>query len=271
MAKARRELKDSLKLVDIVLEILDARIPSSSRNPDINELTAAKPKLIILNKSDLADPQQTDQWLAWFKKAGVAATAVELLNGKGLRKVPTLVNQVVAPKMAALVRSGRRTRAARCVIIGIPNVGKSSLINKLAERRVAKTGYQPGVTRGKQWIRMVGGLELLDTPGILWPKFDDPEAAFRLAVTGAIKEDVFNVFQATRQLVAWLAQNQPAALKKRYRLAELPADPDQLLGLIGASRGLITAGGRADLEKAAQNVLKEFREGHFGRITLDHL
>ena len=271
MAKAKRELKDSLKLVDIVIEMLDARVPSSSRNPDFNELTAAKPKLIVLSKSDLADPDLTDKWLARFKKDGVTAAAVELLTGKGLRKIPALVNRLAASKMAALTGSGRRVRAARCVIIGIPNVGKSSLINKLAERRVAKTGYKPGVTRGRQWIRMIGGLELLDTPGILVPKFDDPEVAFRLAVTGAIKEDVFSIFQASRQLAGWLAVNRPASLKQRYKLDVLPDDPDFLLRLIGETRGFISSGGRADVEKAAQNVLKEFREGNFGRITLDQI
>ena len=269
MAKAKRELRESLKLVDIVIEILDARAPQSSRNPDFNEITAAKPKLVVLSKSDLADPDLTDKWLARFKRDGVTATAVELLKGKGLRKIPALVSQLAAPKMAALAGAGRRARAARCVIIGIPNVGKSSLINMLAERKVAKTGYKPGVTRGRQWIRMIGGLELLDTPGILVPKIDDPEVAFRLAVTGAIKEDVFNIFQASRQLTEWLAVNRPSSLKQRYKLNDLPGDPDLLLDLIGKNRGFITSGGRADLEKAAQNVLKEFREGNFGRITLD--
>jgi len=148
-------------------------------------------------------------------------------------------------------------------------VGKSFLINKLADRRVAKTGYKPGVTRGKQWIRMTGDLELLDTPGILWPKFDEPEAAFRLAVTGAIKEEIFSVFQAVRQLVQFLALNRQTVLSSRYKLTELPEDPDLLLQLIGKSRGFIGAGGKVDLEKAAKNVLKEFREGNLGRITLD--
>ena len=269
MAKAKREIKESLKLVDIVIEMLDARIPSSSRNPDINGIIASKPRLIVLNKNDLADPEMTEKWLARFRSEGITATAVDLLSGKGLRKIPVLVNQLAAPKMAALATSGRRARPARCIILGIPNVGKSYLINKLADRRAAKTGYKPGVTRGRQWIRMAGDLELLDTPGILWPKFDDPEAAFRLAVTGAIKEDIFSIYQASRQLVLWLAVNNPSALKQRYKLSEFSEDPDLLLEIIGQSRGFIGPGGRTDTEKAAQNILKEFREGKLGRITLD--
>lgn len=277
MAKAKREVKESLKLVDVVIEVLDARIPVSSRNPDVNEITGKKPKLVVLNKSDLADPGLTQLWLHKFTNSGVTAVAVDLLGSKGARAVPALVNQLAAPKMSVLVSAGRRSRPARCIVLGIPNVGKSFLINKLADRRAAKTGYKPGVTRGQQWIRMAGNLELMDTPGILWPKFESPEAAFRLAVTGAIREEVFNIYDVAIRLIKWLVENRPEAFLKRYKSPDLPEDTEELLAenaeslleLVGLSRGFISAGGAVDLKKSAQNVLKEFREGKFGRITLD--
>jgi len=270
MARAKREVKESLKLVDVIIEVLDARIPASSRNPDINEITGPKPKLVVLNKSDLADPALTGLWLKKFINSGTPAAAVDLISGSGVRAVPVLVKQLVAPKMESLISAGRRPRAARCIVLGIPNVGKSFLINKLADRRAARTGYKPGVTRGQQWVRMSGDLELMDTPGILWPKFADPEAAFRLAVTGAVKEEVFSIYDVAGQLVKWTAANYPEALKKRYKLQRLPEEAGEMLELIGRSRGFIGTGGVVDLKKAAQNVLKEFREGKFGRITLDY-
>ncbi|OPY63204.1 MAG: Ribosome biogenesis GTPase A [Pelotomaculum sp. PtaU1.Bin065] len=270
MAKAKREVKENLKLVDVVIEVLDARIPASSRNPDINEITGRKPKLVILNKSDLADPDLTGIWLKKFINSGIPAAAVDLRSGRGVRAVPVLVGQLAAPKMDSLISAGRRPRAARCIVLGIPNVGKSFLINKLADRRAARTGYKPGVTRGQQWVRMAGNLELMDTPGILWPKFGDPEAAFRLAVTGAVREEVFNIYDVAGRLAKWLAKNCPEAIKKRYKLQDLPEDAGELLELIGMSRGFIGSGGVVDLQKSAHNVLKEFREGKFGRITLDY-
>lgn len=270
MAKAKREVKENLKLVDVVIEVLDARIPASSRNPDINEITGQKPKLVVLNKSDLADPELTGLWLNKFMNSGTPAAAVDLISGSGVRAVPVLVRQLAAPKMESLISAGRRPRAARCIVLGIPNVGKSFLINKLADRRAARTGYKPGVTRGQQWIRMAGNLELMDTPGILWPKFADPEAAFRLAVTGAIKEEVFNIFDVAGRLVKWMVENYPEVIKQRYKLQRLPEETGEMLELVGMSRGYIGTGGVVDLQKSAQNVLKEFREGKFGRITLDY-
>lgn len=269
MAKAKREVKENLKLVDVVIEVLDARIPVSSRNPDINEIIGAKPKMLVLNKSDLADPDLTGAWVHRFEREGTPATGLDLLSGKGLRSVPVAVRKLAAPRIAALVAVGRQPRAARCMVLGIPNVGKSYLINRLVDRRATKTGYKPGVTRGQQWIRMAGNLELLDTPGILWPKFADPEAAFRLAITGAIKEEIFPVYAVARRLAEWLVQNKPEALSRRYGIKDLPADIDVLLETIGRQRGFIVSGGVVDLEKSAHNVLKEFREGKFGRITLE--
>lgn len=269
MAKAKRLVTENLKLVDVVIELLDARIPASSRNPDINEITGAKPKLVVLNKSDLADPDLTGRWVNIFKQAGTPALAVDSTSGRSVRGVPALVRQLAAPVMARLKSAGRRPRAVRCMVLGIPNVGKSFLINKLADRRAAKTGYKPGVTRGQQWIKVDGSIDLLDTPGILWPKLAEPEAAFRLAVTGAVKEEVFNIYDVAVRLTKWLAVNRPEALKERYKLKELPGETEALLHLVGTSRGFIGAGGVVDLPKSAYNVLKEFREGKFGRFTLD--
>ncbi|MDD4170340.1 MAG: ribosome biogenesis GTPase YlqF [Desulfotomaculaceae bacterium] len=269
MAKAKRIVKESLKLVDVVIEVLDARIPASSRNPDMKEIAGQKPTLIVLNKYDLADPELTGRWIDYFMKSGFSAVAVDLIKGRGVQKIPALVRQLVAAKMASLELTGRRPRAARCIVLGIPNVGKSFLINKLTGRRAARTGYKPGVTRGRQWIRITDNLELLDTPGILWPKLEDSETAFRLAVTGAIKEEVFSLYDVAGQLIELLAKKYPEAVMKRYKLQHLPEEAGELFRLIGISRGFIGAGGTVDLLKAAQSVMKEFREGNLGRITLE--
>ncbi|MCL6634946.1 MAG: ribosome biogenesis GTPase YlqF [Peptococcaceae bacterium] len=269
MAKARRLVKENLKLVDVVIELLDARIPASSRNPDINEITGSKPRLVVLNKSDLADPELTGRWKNFFAREGYPALAVDSVSGRGIREVPGLLQRLVAPGMAALVATGRRPRAARCMVLGIPNVGKSFFINKLVGRRVTRTGDRPGVTRGQQWIRVAGNLDLMDTPGILWPRLGDPEAAFRLAVTGAVREEVFDRHAVAVKLVKWLQENHPAALRERYGLTELPEQPEKLLEAVGSRRGFFKTGGAVDTLKAAQTVLKEFREGGLGRFTLE--
>jgi ribosome biogenesis GTPase A len=269
MAKTKRLIKEDLKLVDVVIELLDARIPASSRNPDINVITGDKPRLIVLNKSDLADPDRTKRWEGFFLKNGQPAVAVDSISGRGVKLVPVLVQQLTAKKMALLAASGRRPRPARCMVLGIPNVGKSFFINKLAGRSAAKTEDRPGVTRGRQWIRLAGSLDLMDTPGILWPKFEDAEVSFRLAVTGAIKEDIFDLHQVAGSLLIWLSQNYPDALRERYKLGVLPEDPEELLRAVGAQRGFLTPGGNVDSLKAAQAVLKEFRGGKLGRFTLE--
>ena len=269
MAKARRQLKENLKLVDVIIELLDARIPSSSRNPDINDLAGVRPRLVVLNKSDLADPGLTERWRKYFTATGAPALAVDSMHGRGIREVPAMVQQLAAPKIASLVAAGRRPRAARCMVLGIPNVGKSFFINRLVGQRAAKTGDKPGVTRGQQWIRLAGNLDLMDTPGILWHKFHDPEVGFRLAVTGAIKDEVYDTYAVSAKLAAWLAENHPDRLRERYRLDELPAEEEALLEGIGAKRGYIVSAGAVDRLKAASIVLKEFREGLLGRYTLD--
>lgn len=270
MAKTRRQIKEDLKLVDVVIEVLDARIPFSSRNPDIHVITGGKPRLIVLNKADLADPVLTGTWEGFFLKNGASAAAVDSLSGRGIRLVPGLVQQLTAEKMASLASSGRRPRPARCMVVGIPNVGKSFFINKLAGRSVTKTEDRPGITRGRQWIRVGGSLDLMDTPGVLWPKFEDAEVAFRLAATGAIKEDIYDFNAVAGKLLKWLAENYPHALRERYKLPEeLPEEPEEMLRAVGARRGFLKPGGDVDTLKAAQVVLKEFRGGKLGRLTLE--
>ncbi|BAF59897.1 MAG: ribosome biogenesis GTPase YlqF [Pelotomaculum sp.] len=269
MAKARRQVKEDLRLADVVIEVLDARIPASSRNPDIGKIAGSKPRLIVLNKSDLADPVLTGRWMDYFKKAGYEAADVDSVSGRGVREIPGLVEQLAAPKIASLANAGRRPRAARCMVLGIPNVGKSFLINKLVGRRVVKTGSSPGVTRGKQWVRLTGNLELMDTPGILRPRLDDPVTAFHLAVTGAVKEEVFNLEKVAGRLLKWLMENYPDAIRERYRLEDLPEEPEEMLNAIGARRGYFMSGGAVDLIRSSRAVLKEFREGKMGRFTLE--
>jgi len=269
MAKARRQVQGVLKLVDVAIELLDARIPVSSGNPMINQILEKKPRLVILNKSDLADPALTKQWLKVLERPWVKAVAVDTIKGEGLKEVPRAAAALAAEQMAKLAARGRRPRAIRCMVLGIPNVGKSSFINRLVGRKAAKTGDLPGVTKGQQWIRTEGSLELLDTPGILWPKFEDPEVGYKLAVTGAIKEQVFDVYEVALKLLRWLAEHNPDKVKERYKLPELSQDIPKLLSDIGARRGMLVSGGVVDEQKAAQLILKEFREGTLGRYTLD--
>ena len=269
MAKTKRQIKEDLKLVDVIIEILDARIPASSRNPDINIIAGEKPRLIVLNKSDLADPAKTKCWEGFFLKNGVLAVAVDSLSGRGVKLVPGLVQQLTANKMALLAASGRRPRPARCMVLGIPNVVKSYFINKLAGRTVARTEDRPGVTMGRQWIRVAGIIDLMDTPGILWPKFEDKAVAFRLAATGAIKQDIYDLNIIAGNLLKWLFENYPLAVRERYKLEELPEGPEEILRAVGMMRGFLTPGGNVDTLKAAQNVLKEYRGGKLGRFTLE--
>ncbi|NLJ76675.1 MAG: ribosome biogenesis GTPase YlqF [Peptococcaceae bacterium] len=271
MAKTRQQIKRDLGLVDIVIEILDARIPASSRNPDISSMAKGKPRLIILNKSDLADPALTSDWEGFFlKKTGFPALAADSLNGKGIRRVPGMVQKLIAKRMSALALSGRRPRPARCMVVGIPNVGKSYFINKLAGRNVARTEDKPGITRGRQWIRAAGGLDLMDTPGVLWPKFADATVSFRLAATGAIKGDIYDPYDVACHLLGWIMQNYPHALRQRYKITEeFPVEEAEMLQVIGKTRGLLLAGGKVDATKVAQVFLKEFRSGRLGRFTME--
>jgi len=270
MVKARKMVQENLKLVDIVVELLDARIPLSSRNPDIDSILENKPRIVVLNKADLADDLQTEQWNRWFREgSGLQCIALDSQQGKGIGRLIGLGQELAVQINKKLAAKGRKPRAVRMMMVGIPNVGKSSLINKLAGKGYTRTGDRPGLTRGKQWIRVGKGLELLDTPGILWPKFEDPEVGFRLAVTGAIKDEIINIEQITVKLVNYLAANSPDTLINRYKLEEVGTDPYETLRVIGAKRGCLVTGGNVDTFKAAVIVLNEFRGGKLGRFTLD--
>jgi len=268
MARARKLVQENLKLVDVVIELLDARLPESSRNPMINELVGAKPRLVVLNKFDLADEEATACWIKWFADHGLPALAVDAAHNRGVVEVPAAVQRLAAERIAALVASGRRPRPPRCMVVGIPNVGKSMLINALTGRRATRTGNRPGVTRGRQWVRLARGVELLDMPGVLWPKFADREVAVKLAVTGAIRDEVYAPEEAAVWLADWLLQHQPGALIGRYGLEKID-HAGGILEQIAVKRGLLGAGGRPDGLKAAMHLLKEFREGKLGRFTLD--
>ncbi len=270
MAKARRQVAESLKLVDVVVELLDARIPASSRNPMINEILGSKPRLIVLNKADLADEQATREWAAKLGTGGTRALAINSVQGQGMNQVPKAARELAAPVMAARAAKGIRPRAVRAMIVGIPNVGKSSFINRLTGGNRAKTGDKPGVTRGPQWVKVNPDFELLDTPGILWPKFEDPEVGVKLALTGAISDLVVNIEDLAAKLLELVTALKPEALQQRYKLDSLPGEGTETLALVGRRRGLLVHGGEVDLSKAAVLVLREYREGLLGRITLDH-
>lgn len=260
MAKARKMIRDNLKLVQVVFELVDARIPRSSRNPDIDSVLGAKPRVLILNKADLADPSQTRAWLEVLATGRVPVVQLDSFSGRGFGKIPRIVRQTCKPA---------RTGTIRGMVVGIPNVGKSTFINRFAGQRTAHTGARPGITRGKQWIRVAPGIELLDTPGVLWPRFEDREVGLKLAATGAVKEEVVDSEGVSLWLLGWLKVNYPGVLKRRYRLLALPADTNVLLETIGLKRGLVRSGGQVDRFKAATALLKDFREGRLGRFTLD--
>ncbi|MBP2651300.1 MAG: rbgA [Firmicutes bacterium] len=271
MAKAHRMIREQLKLVDVVVELLDARIPLSSQNPIIDEIVGDKPRIVALNKADLAESVTTERWLAHYRELKRPVVVVEALSGKGSKELIARVADAARFKMDKLVAKGIRPRAVRAMILGIPNVGKSSLINRLLGAATARTGDKPGVTRGQQWIKIGKNLELLDTPGVLWPKLEDQEAAFRLAATGAISDEAVNLEEVILKLLSVLAQQYPDRLIERYRLeAPLSEEMGEILTKIGTRRGCMRSGGIIDLDKAGRIVLSEFREGKLGRFSLDY-
>ncbi len=275
MTRAKRQIQDKLKLIDLAIELLDARVPLSSRNPMIEEILNGKPRLIVLNKSDLADPKTTEQWMAYFRNEGHESIAIDSSTGTRVSEVPLKAKQILHEKIARQIAKGINPRAIRGLIVGIPNVGKSTLINKLAGRAIALTGDRPGVTKGQQWIKIGTEMELLDTPGILWPKFEDELVGYRLAMTGAIREQILNVddiaFFAMRELVERYWPN----IKERYELETPPkdaSDTDEIVRVmedIGRRRGCLVSGGRVDLEKTSGIILRDLRSGKLGRITLE--
>lgn len=269
MAKARREVTEKLKLVDIVMELVDARLPLSSRNPMMNEIVQNKPRLILLNKADLADPRITDQWVRYFKERNIDSLPINAIKGEGLPKAAAEAKRLFAPKMEALMKKGIRPRATRAMILGIPNVGKSSLINRMAKKTIAKTGDRPGVTQRQQWIKVGKDFELLDTPGILWPKFEDPLIGMRLAATGAIKEDILDTEPIAVFIVEYMNKHYRGVLESRFQLEQLPDDPREALEEIGRKRGFLRAGNIVDMEMTWKLMIREFRGGQFGRISLE--
>ncbi|MBR6386285.1 MAG: ribosome biogenesis GTPase YlqF [Ruminococcus sp.] len=271
MAKTRRAIAANLKLVDAAAEIIDARTPMSSRNPEIDNLLSSKPRIILLNKCDLADSSATSAWINYFRNKGLAALAVDCKSGKGINKViPTLKNTVLKELMEKRQKSGMTGAPVRLMIVGIPNVGKSSLINRLAGSKRAKVEDRPGVTRTKQWVKLPDGNELLDMPGVLWPKFEDQSAAVRLAFTGAVSDDILDIETLAMKLLLFLAENYPQSLKERYKIDIEENDTGIiLLEKVGKKRGMVISGGEINTERAAITVLDEFRGGKLGKITLE--
>lgn len=269
MVKTKRLIIEHLKAVDVAAELLDARIPLSSANPMVEELLSGKPRIVILNKADLADPGMTKAWESYYKRKGVAAVSMSCGNGKDKKKFLRLIKEAAGPMLEKWKRRGLKTRSARIMILGIPNVGKSTLINFISGTAAARTANTPGHTRGKQWVRLSQGLDLLDTPGVLWPKFENQVAALRLAATGAIAGDVFDADTVVPELMRVLARTAPDALREKYGIEDAAADPQILLAQAGKRRGCILPGGAIDYARTQTMILNDFRSGKLGRITLD--
>ena len=271
MAKTRRLIAANLKLVDVVTEIVDARAPLSSRNPEMDRMTSGKPRLVLLNKCDLADDKATQMWINYFRNNGAEAIAVDCKSGKGLKNMlPTIKNKVLKELMEKREKHGMTGAPVRLMIVGIPNVGKSSLINRLAGSKRAKVEDRPGVTRTKQWVKLDNNTELLDMPGVLWPKFEDQDVAVRLAFTGAISDDILDIETLAMKLLKFMAENYPQSLKERYKIDIDEEDTGLvLLEKVGKKRGMMISGGEINTERAAITVLDEFRSGKLGRITLE--
>ena len=277
MTKTRRQIQADLKLVDLVAEIIDARIPISSRNPDIDEIVGDKPRLIILNRADQADPAMNKVWGDWFRQRGWWVMETNARDGKGVNQFSAAIKSALKDKIEQWKAKGLVGRPVRAMVVGVPNVGKSTFINKVAKRKSAKASDRPGVTRGKQWVTVDRGLELLDTPGILWPKFEDVQTGLHLAFTGAVKDEIMDVETLGCHLMAFLGERYPAALQA-YKLTEIPAREDgeetvaygyRILELAAGKRGMRISGGEFDTERMARVLLDEFRGGKLGKFTLE--
>ena len=269
MTKTRRQIEADLKLVDAVCEIVDARIPMSSRNPDIDAICGNKPRIVILNRMDLADPEATKRWMAWFRSKGIAAVATDCKTRRGISDFQPAVRSVLKEKLERNAARGMN-KPLRVMIVGIPNVGKSTLINQISGRKGAKAENRPGVTRGKQWVTVDNGLLLLDTPGILWPKFEDPEVGMMLAYTGAVKEDIMDIEELSCRLMTLLATRYPKVLTERYGI-EIPEEVNgyDLLQITGKKRGFLMARGEINTERMARVLLDDYRAGKLGKLTFE--
>lgn len=284
MAKTKRQIQEDLKLIDVVVEILDARIPMSSRNPDIEELIKNKDRLIVLNKYDLADEKQNQKWIQYFKNNGLQAVLVNSNTGEGINQAVKKIEEIYEATQEKFENKGRVGKAIRVMILGIPNVGKSSFINRLTKKNSTVVGNKPGVTRQKQWIRINGNIELLDTPGVLWPKFESEEVALNLAYTGTIKDDILQTIEVGFSLLKLLVYKHLELLTERYKLDKRDVENIlnledleenerilEIMHLIGKKRGALISGGNIDEEKTAKIILEDFRSGKIGRITLEEV
>lgn len=269
MAKARRQVTENLKLVDIIFELVDARLPLSSHNPMLDSIIHQKPRLLILNKADMADEHETQKWVTYFEERNQVAVAINSLEGKGLQKVTKAAQGILAEKFDRMRQKGMKSRAIRAMIVGIPNVGKSTLINRLAKKNLAKTGNMPGVTKAQQWIKVGKDIELLDTPGILWPKFEDQEIGYKLALTGAIKDTVTNMEDVAVYGLKFLATRYPNRLQDRYGFSVLHEDLVETFDHIGKLRRVFGQGGEIDYDQVAEIIVRDVRGLNFGRLTFD--
>lgn len=270
MTKTRRQMEQDIKLVDLVAEIIDARIPISSRNPDIDGIVKDKPRLIVLNRVDQADPEQTKRWAAFFKQQGCSVLETDAKTGKGVNRFSAVVRESLAEQIAKWKEKGQVGRPVRAMVVGVPNVGKSTFINHVAKRKSAKAGDRPGVTRGKQWVAVDSSLDLLDTPGILWPKFEDEQTGLHLAFTGAVKAEIMDLETLAHYLMELLKRRYPDALRQRYGI-EVPEDAKGwvLVEAAARKRGFLISGGEVDLERMSRILLDEFRSGKLGNFTLE--
>lgn len=268
MAKARREVTEKLKLVDIIFELVDARIPVSSANPMLSEIIQQKPRLILLNKADIADKEQTKNWIAFYKQQGLTALAINSHKGIGMREITQAAESILKEKRDRQKAKGIRPRAIRAMIIGIPNVGKSTLINRLVKKNIAKTGNMPGVTKAQQWIKVGKELELLDTPGILWPKFEDPEIGYKLALTGAIKDALLNMQDIATYALRFLETHYPERLMEMYGMEIIPEDIVDIFNMIAKNKHFIQ-NEQVDYDQTADLIVKDMRMQKFGNITFD--
>lgn len=272
MTKAKRMMQEDIKLIDVVIELVDARIPLASRNPDIDELAKGKSRIVLFNKSDLADEKKTSEWKAWFEQKGIYTALVNSKSGKGVKAVHQVIQEACKEKIERDRRRGIKNRPVRAMVVGIPNVGKSTFINSFAGRACAKTGNKPGVTKGKQWIRLNKSVELLDTPGILWPKFEDQAIGLRLAFIGSIKDEIINTTELAMELLQYLLKEYPENLTERYHVSITGEEENpslEALKQIAEKRACLLKGGDLDYDKAAVLLLDEFRNGLLGKITLE--
>ena len=268
MTKAKRQMQEDIKLIDLIIELVDARVPLSSRNPDIDELGKNKARLILLNKADLADERQNEAWKEYFVKKGFHVVKVNSRSGAGMKAIQATIQEACKEKIERDRRRGIKNRPIRAMVVGIPNVGKSTFINTFAGKACAKTGNKPGVTKGKQWIRLNKGVELLDTPGILWPKFEDQEVGVRLAYIGSINDEILNLEELSLNLIRFLKEKYAGVLENRFGVSEEGTDLD-VLTAIAQNRKCLKKGEELDYAKAANILFDEFRSGKIGRITLE--